>query len=472
MPAESGVLAGAIEVISRRTPFSKTFQRPDGKAHLSVGVAPMHWHDGAGWVDIDEAPITLDGGKTWTTRSTPYSLAWDAQLLELSYTSKRGGDVRVKLVALDGSPVPTVTAAPVTEGRSIRVMVVPDLEIELRVRPYGVEIFKILHSAAAPSALTWEIVEGDLSNIRFDPTNTVGRDNLHKKSAARRTEFAQQRMVEITHDRSPDDLAKHPGKKTYSVTESFTGRTRVVDSETRARSWKAEVEYPVEIDVKVSGTNVADDNDGYGLSASDYWRNVLITTQATKLGAVRFQTVNVPQGQVIDSAFLGVNVTLISGTGSATLKGQALDEAPAWPNGSAFSPKTMAATTASLAVPVPPVIGQTAYDVTAIVQEILNRAGWVANNDLRLGFTDGSAMGAAYMNWEDYNAVGTAQARLDIVYNSFLDGSCMADDRYRFRNSQFVSHTSTLGTLRGGWPDDAMDFELRDTGFDNVSRLN
>jgi hypothetical protein len=205
----------------------------------------------------------------------------------------------------------------------------------------------------------------------------------------------------------------------------------------------------------VSETIVADDDDGYGLSASDYWRERAIIVKTTKLGGVRFQTVNLAQGQVIDSAFLGVNVTLRSGTGTATLKGQAVDDAPAWANASAFSPKTMAATTANLVVQTPPVTGQTAYDVTAIVQEIVNRAGWVANNDLRLGFTDGSAMGAGYMYWEDYSAVGTQQATLDIVYNSALDGSYVADDRFRFRSSQLVSHSSTLGTLRGGWPDDA-----------------
>jgi hypothetical protein len=82
------------------------------------------------------------------------------------------------------APGSAVTAAPVTEGRSVRVMVVPDLEIELRVRPHGVEIFKILHSAAAPTALTWEVVEGDVSNIRFDPMSTAGRDNLQKGARA------------------------------------------------------------------------------------------------------------------------------------------------------------------------------------------------------------------------------------------------------------------------------------------------
>lgn len=51
-------------------------------------------------------------------------------------------------------------------------------------------------------------------------------------------------------------------------------------------------------------------------------------------------------------------------------------------------------------------------------------------------------------------------------------GGGPADDRYRFRNSQLSSGTSTLGTRRSAWPDDARDFGLRDSIADNRSRLN
>ena len=48
-------------------------------------------------------------------------------------------------------------------------------------------------------------------------------------------------------------------------------------------------------------------------------------------------------------------------------------------------------------------------------------------------------------------------------------GGSPADDRYRFRNSQLWSGTSTLGTKRSAWPDDARDFGLRDNVADNRS---
>lgn len=46
------------------------------------------------------------------------------------------------------------------------------------------------------------------------------------------------------------------------------------------------------------------------------------------------------------------------------------------------------------------------------------------------------------------------------------------DDRYRFRGSVFSSGTSTLGTKRSAWPDDAMDGGMRDTIADYGTRIN
>lgn len=46
------------------------------------------------------------------------------------------------------------------------------------------------------------------------------------------------------------------------------------------------------------------------------------------------------------------------------------------------------------------------------------------------------------------------------------------DDRFRFRPSALVSGTSTLGTKRNAWPDDACDGGWRDAMADNLARLN
>jgi hypothetical protein len=49
-------------------------------------------------------------------------------------------------------------------------------------------------------------------------------------------------------------------------------------------------------------------------------------------------------------------------------------------------------------------------------------------------------------------------------------GGGAADDRFRFRPSNFMSGTSTLGQKRSAWPDDARDFGLRDSIADNRTR--
>lgn len=51
-------------------------------------------------------------------------------------------------------------------------------------------------------------------------------------------------------------------------------------------------------------------------------------------------------------------------------------------------------------------------------------------------------------------------------------GGSAADDRYRFRPSQFWSGTSTLGTKRSTWPDDARDFGRLDALADHRTRVN
>lgn len=49
-------------------------------------------------------------------------------------------------------------------------------------------------------------------------------------------------------------------------------------------------------------------------------------------------------------------------------------------------------------------------------------------------------------------------------------GGGKSDDRHRFRASVLSSGTSTLGTKRSAWPDDALDLGRRDAQDDNYSR--
>lgn len=413
--ARNRIAANAGETELDRSLSGKTFLQPDGRIRHVSCIAPVHWDDQGQWVDIDDTPTSMDGGKTWSTPSTPYNLLWDSENLTLSLTSKRGGDVRVRLAALDGVAVQPQKDLPTVNGQSIRAFVAPELEIELRVRPNGVEIFKILHGPAAPRSFTWEVAEGDTTNIVADFLGTKGRDNLGGTQARKLGNVLNRhRSVEITHVKSNIDLL--PGKAIYSVIESFTGRTRLIDPDTRARTWVDEVEWPVEIDVTVTVLVTADQDDGRGNSTTWYITGPVV--RSTAAAAFRFQTVNVPQGQVLDSATLTINVTNRGGTESATLAGNNVDSAAAWAGYSANTPLSMSATTANVSWQIPATTGLKNIDVKAICQEIINRAGWAANNNLRLGFTNISGITTSYAYIEDYSDPGTAQAQLVIVYTA------------------------------------------------------
>ena len=406
---------GEVELTQRRGRNSKVFRRQDGKYRVVSRLHPVHWDDGAEWVEVDAAPISVDGGRTWSTASTPYHLLWDSENLILSYQSKKGGEVTVRLAALDGVPVGKQTGLPVVSGQSIKSRVAPDFDIELRVRAYGVEIFKILHGPAAPRRMEWEVIEGNLSNIRLDLLNTSGQDNLLNSQARRGSKLNRRRRVEISHTRSGDDILVNPGRTTYRAEETLTGDSRFIERATGARSWVPEIEWPVEIDVTISESVVANNDDGRG-QAGNWYISQPRTYDADFNPGWRFQTVNVPQGQTLDSAIMTVNILSAAGSDTFTLAGNNVDNAADWTNLSANDPDTMAATTATVSVNTL-AVGIRTINVLGPVQEIINRAGWTANNALRLGYSDVTGA-TGYQYFEDYSAAGTAEAELEIIYTA------------------------------------------------------
>src|SRR5438046_2828096 len=104
MSAQLKALEEPIELLEHRTMHGKTFLLPDGRIQISSCVRPFHWNDNGTWVDVDDVPVSEDG-EVWTTRSTPYEMTWDSERLELQFRNKRGGNVTIRLVALDDAPI-------------------------------------------------------------------------------------------------------------------------------------------------------------------------------------------------------------------------------------------------------------------------------------------------------------------------------------------------------------------------------
>jgi len=131
--------------------------------------------------------------------------------------------------------------------------------------------------------------------------------------------------------------------------------------------------------------SIADeDDDGY--SSGTLWQegSILASNSYTRAPAWRFVNVTVPNASTINSATLNINCDT-AGAGTATVVGENVDDASNWANLSSNSAATMSKTTATQTYTAGST-GAKTVDVTAIVQEIVNRAGWASGNALRIGF--------------------------------------------------------------------------------------
>lgn len=130
---------------------------------------------------------------------------------------------------------------------------------------------------------------------------------------------------------------------------------------------------------------------------------------------LRFLAVAVPQGATVSVATLFLNKDAASSTAGpwGSLKGVAADNVSSW---STTSPATASRTTASTTI----FDGATqAVDVTAQVQEIVNRGGWASGN--ALGFASDPTGAAGIMAWVDYAASAANAAQLSITYSTGPD---------------------------------------------------
>lgn len=153
-------------------------------------------------------------------------------------------------------------------------------------------------------------------------------------------------------------------------------------------------------------------------------------------GGVRF-TPDLPQGASLTGGgsefaslrLYGVSSNLYrhNGTPELLVEGDDQDNAPAWangtgaerPNGSGFT-----ATTASTAIEVTTdpgnggqFMGANGIDVAGIVEEIVGRGGWSANNGMRFRIGPDSTPNGQYIAFEDFDGANT-EARLDAYYTT------------------------------------------------------
>ena len=128
-----------------------------------------------------------------------------------------------------------------------------------------------------------------------------------------------------------------------------------------------------------------------------------------QLVGIRFQAVEIPQGATITNAFIEFETDETnSGATSVTIQGEDVDDAPTFTTGNSnISNRTR--TTASVAWNSIPAWNTTSErhvtpDLTAIVQEIVDRGGWSPGNDMVFIITGSGERTAESFNGESANS--------------------------------------------------------------------
>lgn len=185
-------------------------------------------------------------------------------------------------------------------------------------------------------------------------------------------------------------------------------------------------------------------NDGYEVIGLALEPSDIILCGHTGAGVIvgffRFLSVTIPQGTSITSAIFTANVTGIVGTPNTTWFGVDADNAAEFADPGNL-PSNATTTTASVDGD-PAGTGTRTFDLTTIVQEIIDRAGWVSGNALALVCKDNTGAGDNYWQAEDFIEAGTAHATLDITYTAASTG---VPSTYRKQAN------ARLGMRRFGW---------------------
>lgn len=418
---------GATELAALRTHFSKTFQMPGGKRRAVVRVAPVHYEDEVGALQDIDTDVQVEAGTgDLVADSLPYRFRLNG--IGYDYESRRGGRARVRLVEIGGVPVGQLSLNVDRSRNGDRVTftdVLPGLDFAIRVGRDGVHVYARIKTEDAPRSFKWHIIEDVDNHFR------LGLDSSGRDGDKRRAEVAN----DVT---DPTPLSGGRQQRFHTVT--WTGRTQTRNPVTRIKSWQDAHTFPVTIDPDITETIASSADDGIEAVVAGTWGDtdyyVAIFTDNVgpySHAGFRFTSVAVPQGATIDLATLTVNVmgTLAPPYGGGTIYGVDEDNCAAWET--ATRPSVRAKTTASTSFPAPTGPGLVTRDVTAIVQEQVNRAGFVSGNNLGLFILAPATPYGSTLIEDAGFGPGTDEAKLEIDYTAAAGGGQSPRTLHQFR---------------------------------------
>lgn len=430
-----------IELINERTARSKTFDLENGQKrvdtstrgyiHLPNDFAAYNAGQPHGWDEVDSGfdqdPTTSE--LILRNHWMGLRVGWDRVGWLYQSKLKSTSNVSIELLQINDQPVGTPSPPVLIDGRPTWVDIVPGLDIFLEFAAGKVEAFKVLKTPTAPRKFLWQIIESDPGaiNVQYD---TQGHDNYDLSDVTRTPDLGPGRIKKKLVMLPP--VLTTQGPKITRFTEEWGGE--VVDmGPDRIPFISTDVSYPVLIDATVNENILADADDGYVRDdGTPAWYNQYGSTGNTMLfnnstgptpycPGFLFTVASIASGDTIDSATLALEFGNGSGAPQPTayVYGSDEDSATAWSD--SHHPRNMTKTTAKVDILA---WGNNFknltknVDVKTIVQEIVNRAGWAAGNDMAFGIDFTPSGGSDFSYIGDYSSGGDVPATLSITYTA------------------------------------------------------
>jgi len=415
MPVIATPVDAVRELAEYRTLRSKVFDLGGNQRKLIQKLGRVHFRDDDTQLkDIETDTEVEEGTGDIIARRLPYRFRLRKQGIGFDYESREGGIVRVALLRT-GTNVIDQNATFVFTRNANRIVfsnVDTDLDIIFHITRGGIKTYRVLKSSSAPRSFRWAVEYDEQGQGKVD-TSIRGVDNLD--GIARPGIDRREVNVSVVNG---DPVLQQSGRWRYIANETWTGETKFIDPVTRIASWVNDALYPVAIDPDITENIGATADDGYERNTVD-WNSGTNFCDFGKYSIYRhpgwrFQTVAVANAATISLANLIIRATSSTGTGGrGVLYGYDTDNAAAL--SFTVRPTVMTKTTASLSIAYDATSGLRTYDVTSIVQEIVNRAGWASGNNMTI-FGIGTSGAYNRTRFEDYSAAGTDEAQLEITF--------------------------------------------------------
>lgn len=412
-------------VVVGRTPNGIKHQLPDGSFHVSTGVGPGFHHSGDVEIDTDWVPGTAPWD--WESASTEHKREVHTNFADgqnVRWTDVSGETVTLKALNLQWtndldqiqfiSAPQAVNGAPQDNNFEWAGAYGAGLDFEWLNHPQKLIKHLVIQSAAALPAYTLGGTGAALElQVQFGISNgvevwvngalwTTGSGNAPDVDTQGQVQFRSKSTGQVLW------VFDYPRSEDSSTSERHIGKFRLKKQGPNLniwhrveKSWLDTATYPVRVDTDVSSGVAASGDDGHanlytfdGTNTTWPLGNYLIAMTGAN---ARFPSVNVPNAATITAADVDMKARSSNSSTTVNVTIYAIDEdnhtAPT--TLSEFNTDHSTHTTASVnwnnISAWTSNVTYTSPDITSVIQEIVDRAGWAANQAMGLHFDENSS---------------------------------------------------------------------------------